>query len=178
MNSKKEIRKRMLKLRNELEEAYVIQASHEICIKLQESPVFKEADNICLYVPVNNEVEVTELFDYMSDKKNIYLPKVQENNMEFYLYTGMEHLIKGEYNIPEPDSGICLKPDDNTLVVMPGVAFSRDGYRLGYGGGYYDRYLQRYPKFKKIAVCYREQIVDNLPVEEYDVKPDYIISND
>ncbi|MCM1272116.1 MAG: 5-formyltetrahydrofolate cyclo-ligase [Clostridium sp.] len=176
MDDKKKLRKRMLALRSGLAKAYVIEASHEICTLLQRCQTYRKADNICLYVPVNNEVNVTELFESVSAK--IYLPKVQENIMEFYLYTGMEHLVNGAYNIPEPDSGVPLTPDDHTLVVMPGVAFSRDGYRLGYGGGYYDRYLQRYPQCNKIAVCYKEQMVDTIPFEAYDVKPDSIISNE
>ncbi|MDE6026411.1 MAG: 5-formyltetrahydrofolate cyclo-ligase [Lachnospiraceae bacterium] len=178
MENKKEIRKRMLQIRNGLEEAYIKQASHEICTRLKACPLFEDAKSICLYMPVNNEVDVTELFDDLTmEGKKIYLPKVKDGNMEFYLFTGTDHLTKGAYNIPEPDSSICLTPEENTLVVMPGVAFSRDGYRLGYGGGYYDRYLSKYPQCKTVAVCYKEQIVDKLVTEEHDVKPDFIISS-
>ena len=97
--------------------------------------------------------------------------------MDFYLYEGKDNIVAGAYGIPEPIGNKKLIPNDKTLVVMPGVAFSRDGYRLGYGGGYYDTYLEKYPMCMKVAVCFREQLVEELPAREHDVKPDIIINN-
>lgn len=171
--NKKEIRKNMLAVRRSLEESYVREASHIICEKLKKSPFYKAAESICLYMPIHNEVDVTKLLE----TGNIYIPKIIDKTMDFYLYEGKDNIVAGAYGIPEPIGNKKLIPNDKTLVVMPGVAFSRDGYRLGYGGGYYDTYLEKYPMCMKVAVCFREQLVEELPAREHDVKPDIIINN-
>lgn len=171
--NKKEIRKKMLAVRRSLEALYVREASHIICEKLKKCPLYKDAESICLYMPINNEVDVTELLE----TGKIYIPKIIDKSMDFYLYEGMDSIGLGAFGIPEPTGETKLAPNNKTLVVMPGVAFSRDGYRLGYGGGYYDTYLKKYPMCMKVAVCFKEQLVEELPVEEHDVKPDFIISN-
>ncbi len=171
--NKKEIRKKMLAIRRSLEDIYVREASHIICEKLKKSPVYKAAESICLYMPINNEVDVTELLETGS----IYIPKIIDKTMDFYLYEGNDSIAAGAFGILEPTGKKLLKPDNKTLVVMPGVAFSRDGYRLGYGGGYYDTYLNKYPMCRKAAVCFQEQLVEELPVEEHDVKADIVITN-
>lgn len=171
--NKKEIRKKMLAIRRSLEDIYVREVSHIICEKLKKSPVYKEAESICLYMPINKEVDVTELLD----TGNIYIPKIIDKTMDFYLYEGNDSIEAGAFGILEPTGKKMLKPDNKTLVVMPGVAFSRDGYRLGYGGGYYDTYLNKYPMCRKAAVCFQEQLVEELPVEEHDVKADIVITN-
>lgn len=163
----------MLAVRRSLEESYVREASHIICEKLKKSPFYKAAESICLYMPINNEVDVTELLE----TGNIYIPKIMDKSMDFYLYEGKDSIEAGAYGILEPTGKRKLNPDNKTLVVMPGVAFSRDGYRLGYGGGYYDTYLKKYPMCMKVAVCFREQLVEELPAREHDVKPDIIINN-
>lgn len=171
--NKKEIRKNMLAVRRSLEKSYVMEASHIICEKLKKSPFYKAAESICLYMPIHNEVDVTELLE----TGNIYIPKIIDKSMDFYLYEGKDSIEAGAYGILEPIGNKKLIPNDKTLVVMPGVAFSRDGYRLGYGGGYYDTYLEKYPMCMKAAVCFREQLVEELPAREHDVKPDIIINN-
>lgn len=163
----------MLAVRRSLEKSYVREASHIICEKLKKSPFYKAAESICLYMPIHNEVDVTELLE----TGNIYIPKIIDKSMDFYLYEGKDSIEAGAYGILEPIGNKKLIPNDKTLVVMPGVAFSRDGYRLGYGGGYYDTYLEKYPMCMKAAVCFREQLVEELPAREHDVKPDIIINN-
>ena len=96
--------------------------------------------------------------------------------MDFFKFDRSTPLSEGSYKILEPESDIMLEPDDRTLILIPGVAFSLDGGRIGYGGGYYDIYLEQHYLSKKIAVGYDFQIVDELPIEEHDIKPDFIIS--
>lgn len=188
---KKEIRKNMLAVRRSLDDRYVREASHIICERLKSCPMYQTAESICLYMPINHEVDVTELLsaDYTLQDKGmdaeagqtytqVYLPKIIDKTMDFYLYEGKDSIVIGAFNIPEPTGKKKLTPNDKTLVVMPGVAFSRDGCRLGYGGGYYDTYLEKYPMCRKAAVCFQEQLVEKLPVEAHDVKPDIIISNE
>ncbi|MCM1288332.1 MAG: 5-formyltetrahydrofolate cyclo-ligase [Clostridium sp.] len=188
--AKKEIRKKMLAIRRSLDDRYVREASHIICERLKSCHLYQTAESICLYMPINHEVDVTELLsaDYTLQNKSMdaesgqtrkmYLPKIIDKTMDFYLYEGKDSIALGAFNIPEPTGKKKLMPNEKTLVVMPGVAFSRDGGRLGYGGGYYDTYLEKYPMCRKAAVCFLEQLVEELPVEAHDVKPDIIISNE
>lgn len=186
IRQKKELRKKFIEMRKGLDSVYVKEASDTICSKLKKCPQYESAESICLYMPINNEVDVTAFLNEISleenDKsacktKKLYLPRVENKKMNFYLYEGQESIAIGAYNIPEPTGNVILIPTDKTLVVMPGVAFSRDGYRLGYGGGYYDSYLTKYPQCMKVAVCFKEQLTDRLPSEAHDIKPDIIISN-
>lgn len=173
---KKEIRKIILSIRRELNDEYVVRASSVICDKLREHDYYKACDKICLYISINNEVCLDSILDECEDKK-LYLPRVEDKRMEFYLYKGRDKLKKGTYDILEPIGDDKLVPDDNTLIVMPGVAFSEDGARIGYGGGYYDTYLARYPMCRKVAVAFTEQIVPYIPEEAHDLRPDIIIHN-
>jgi 5-formyltetrahydrofolate cyclo-ligase len=96
--------------------------------------------------------------------------------MEFYIYDEATALINGAYNILEPASDEILEPDSDTLIIMPGAVFSKDKKRIGYGGGYYDRYLAEHPECKTIAVAYNFQILDEIPYEEHDMCPDLIVN--
>lgn len=175
---KKELRRQMLAQRQKLTEKEVTEKSGIICSRIKEHKVFSSSDNICLYMPVKNEVDVTLLFDEVWKKgKKIWLPRVGgEGQMQFFSYDQNTSLIMGKYNIREPDSIQMLVPDGKTLVVMPGAVFSKNRNRIGYGGGFYDRYLEENTMCNTLAVCYDFQIVENLPAEAHDRKPKIIIS--
>ncbi len=176
MLTKKEIRQQILKQRNEMDFEEVQQLSAQICDKIKELSVYKDTENICLYMPVNNEVDVTLLAeDAWSDGKTLWLPKTADNMMGFYKFGNDTALTAGTYGVLEPVSEEKLEPGADTLVLMPGVAFSPDGGRVGYGGGYYDRYLNKWTMCKTVAVCYSFQILDELPMEDHDVRPDKIV---
>lgn len=177
MTTKKEIRQQILKKRNDMTSEEVHQLSQQICSNIKNLDVYKSADNICLYMPVNNEVDVTLLVDdAWNDGKTLWLPKTSGNTMGFYKFSDDTALSVGTYGIMEPVSDECLVPDENTLIMMPGVAFSPDGGRIGYGGGYYDRYLNKWDTCTTAAVCYQFQLLQELPVEEHDVSPDIIVN--
>lgn len=177
--NKKELRRRMLALRQELSEEDVREKSKQICGCLSRQDVFCESSDICLYMPVRNEVDVTLLFEAVWESgRKLWLPRVNGDNgqMRFYFYDRNTPLTTGKYHIPEPDSKRCLVPDKNTLVVMPGAVFSQNRERIGYGGGYYDRFLEENPMCRTAAVCYDFQILDSILTESHDKKPEIIIS--
>ena len=179
MVSKKEIRDIVLDIRKSFDEAYLDTLSQIICNRVIKQDVYKECTDIALYMPINNEVSLDLLLeDAFSSGKNVWLPRVRNKNMEFYRYTRETKLITGAYNIQEPDSEEILTPDDKTLIIMPGAAFSEAMGRIGYGGGYYDSYLNVNNCCKTIAVCYNFQVLPMVPMDEHDVKPDMIITND
>lgn len=175
---KKQLRKQILSIRNQLSQEEVTKRSGVICERLAGSRLWSSCKNVCLYMPIRNEVDVTMLFDTARTQgKKIWLPKVCGDLMDFYLYDEKTKLVPGKYDIKEPESSDILEGSDDTLVVMPGAVFSKENDRIGYGGGYYDRYLEKYPKCHTIAVCYDFQIVDSIPVMEHDKKPDIVISD-
>lgn len=178
---KKEIRKRMLAKRQELSNEEVGEKSQQICARLKQEDVFCRSDNICLYMPIRNEVDVTLLFKTVwESKKSLWLPRVDKNTgqMRFFAYERDTSLVMGKYHIQEPDSTCCLVPDETTLVVMPGAAFSQNRERIGYGGGYYDRFLAENDMCRTVAVCYDFQILKSIPAQLHDIKPEMIISEE
>ena len=110
-----------------------------------------------------------------ADGKTVWLPKITAGRMHFLIHDDSVPFAKGTYGILEPQTQRELVPDENTLVIMPGAVFSREGDRIGYGGGYYDRFLEEFPMCMTIAVCYDFQIVDTLPAEDHDIRVQVII---
>lgn len=179
MVSKKEIRDIVLDIRKNFDESYLNTLSQIICKRVINQEEYIECKDIVLYMPINNEVSLDLILeDAFKNNKNVWLPRIRDKKMEFYRYTKDTKLITGAYNIKEPDSDEILVPDDKTLIIMPGAAFSEKLGRIGYGGGYYDRYLSVHRCCKTIAVCYNFQIMPMVPMDEHDVKPDMIITND
>ena len=174
---KKEIRKTILKKRRALDENEVKYLSDMICEKLKSSDIFADAEDLCLYMPINNEVDVPAIAEEARRQgKRLWLPRVDGETMDFFRYDEDTVLVTGSYDIMEPDSDEMLEPDENTLIIMPGAVFSESRDRIGYGGGYYDRYLEKYPQCITAAVCYDFQILESIPSEEHDRKPDAIVS--
>ncbi len=179
MATKKEIRDIVLDIRKSFDSDYLKRLSTVICNRVIKQDLYINCKDIVLYMPINNEVDLDLLMkDAILTGKNIWLPRIVDKRMEFYKYDSNTKLIEGKYGILEPDSDHVLKPDEDTLIIMPGVAFSEDMGRIGYGGGYYDRYLSDNPCCKTIAVCYNFQIMPMVPMDDYDIRPDMIISDD
>ncbi len=177
MQSKNELRKEILAQRMELADEQVQEMSIRICNKIKEMKEYVEAEDICMYMPANNEVDLTYLIeDAWSRGKTVWLPKTSGRRMDFFRFDGNTPLSEGPYKILEPQSDVILEPDEKALILMPGVAFSMDGGRLGYGSGYYDIYLAQHHWSTTAAVCFDFQIIEKLPIEEHDIKPDFIIS--
>ncbi|SEF42898.1 5-formyltetrahydrofolate cyclo-ligase [Eubacterium ruminantium] len=194
MIAKNNIRKEMLLRRDALSPSEVKNLSERICQNFFSIPDFAGIQDIFCFYPKGNEIDTRFILKYPSDNKlytdyeicrkntiNFYLPKVIGKDMEFYKYTGENELIKGKFGIMEPESEETVSMSENTdiLMLMPGLAFDREGGRAGYGGGFYDRYLsiKRSRRIIKAALAYSFQVTDQLIVlDEYDIKPDYIIT--
>ncbi len=186
MLAKNEIRKAVLAERKALDEETVALASQVICRRIMDIDVYEKAGDLCLYMPINNEVDVLLLAEVAIEQgKNVWVPKVinkSENgiagDMVFTRYEGSGEgvTVTGPYSIIESTSREVLEPDENTLIVMPGAVFTPWRDRIGYGGGFYDKYVHNHPQVKTIAACYDLQVVPEIPVEEFDVKPDYVVS--
>lgn len=175
--TKNELRKEILEKRKALAQQEVGDRSRKICERIREMDLYEKATDICIYMPIRNEVDVTMLIDpARKDGKGIWIPKVLGEEMEFNEYDegGIE---KSEsFGIPESTSEVFLDPDDNTLIIMPGAVFDRDGNRIGYGGGFYDRYLEKHPECRTVAVCYDLQLVHHISAESHDIRPEIIVT--
>ena len=177
--TKKDIRDSVLGLRKALDKNEVQYISRGICYEITELDLYKYATDVCLYMSIKNEVDLTSLLKQcFKDNKNVWLPRVIDKNMDFYSYEEDTPLISGAYDIKEPNSDKKLNPNDKTLIIMPGAVFSEDKKRIGYGGGYYDKYLFEHPGCHTIAVCYEFQVFFDIPTDEHDIKPDLIITED
>lgn len=184
MNTKKEIRKELLKKRNTLAEEQREKYSKLIQERLFFLPEYMDSEIILTYISYQSEVSTLEIINHaLKEGKKVFCPKVLEAGiMEFYEITSLKVLICGYKNIPEPqqtDSVFSFSDDNisNTLMIMPVVGYDAKKNRLGYGGGFYDRYIQRFPQLKRIGLAFECQRYDSLiPYEETDFKPDFIIT--
>lgn len=182
---KKIIRNKMLKKRKELSNEFVLQKSMNIYEKLQCLEVFQHSLVIMYYYSIFNEVDTRYMIEKsLEGGKKVILPKIENISEDEKMIVPYEiknldkDIIRGFYNIPEPDSTKCeqieLKKID--LVIIPGVAFDKKNERLGYGGGFYDKFLKLLrPDCTKIALAYDFQIINELISEDHDVKMDEII---
>ena len=112
-----------------------------------------------------------------SSKAEITLPEARRV-MCFYEIRDFDHLVRGAMNIPEPDPAFssCLDEEEDALIIMPGTAFDRSRNRIGYGGGFYDRYLDRHRHHPTVAVAYDFQIFDEVPHSDTDIRPSLLVT--
>lgn len=183
--NKKDVRSEALKRRDSLTTLEREQKSRLIIDKLIKEPEFIEAENILTYINFRSEVETKSLVDKLLNnlgQKNIYVPKVLDSVLEFYRISSMEDLIKGYMGISEPKENVnyLFKDQEKTLIIMPGCCFDESCNRIGYGGGFYDKYLNLHNKHKTIALAFENQILksehEELLMNEMDIKPDKIIT--
>ncbi|MEK6645706.1 MAG: 5-formyltetrahydrofolate cyclo-ligase [Candidatus Firestonebacteria bacterium] len=174
-NLKKEIRKKIIKLRDSLSEKERIAKSAEIQNKLFALPEFVNAKTIMFFYTYGSEVMTEQMIrGALKSGKKIILPKVDKNKKELILAEIKNvdtDLVKGTYGIMEPkDENLhIVKPNEIDFVVSPGVAFDSQCNRLGYGGGYYDNLFKKTSKhIPKIAIAYDCQILPSIPVFPFD----------
>ncbi len=150
--------------------------SQRLCRKFLKSDAYKKAKTLYGYLPYNQEVRTWELLQQaMNDGKRVAVPKVYDREMRFIFITDFSQVETGYCGIPEPIADGPVADDREALVLMPGLAFDREGHRIGYGGGFYDRFLASEPEHPTLALCYDFQVVKELPVEAFDIPVDTVI---
>lgn len=176
---KNAIRHEFLFKRNTLSSSEIEQASDNIFAAVLKTDEFLHCRNILLYASYKSEIATYNFFNLaLKCGKNVYFPKCYENyEMKFFKVTSLDDLKIGMYGIYEPDTiyNEYINSADS-LCIVPGVCFDKKGYRLGYGKGYYDRFLYNF-KGKSIGVAMDEFVVDKLPVFPTDIKIDTIITD-
>lgn len=157
--------------KNKRKELDMVTYSTILTGKLVQTEEYKQSKNIMIYYPLNNEVNLLSLLE---DKtKTFYLPRIKGNELECCKYSDGVELCESGFHTQEPTGEACDKKIID-LIVVPALACDRNGYRLGYGGGFYDRLLK---DFEGIKICCipKELILDNIYPEQHDVKMDLII---
>ena len=140
------------------------------------SPAYRAADTIYGYLPYNQEVRTVPMLERaLREGKRVAVPKVYGEEMRFIYLTDLSRVAKGYSGIPEPIADGPAADDPRALVLMPGLAFDRQGHRIGYGGGFYDKFLAREPEHPTIALCYDFQLLPELETEEFDIPVDTVL---
>ena len=174
--NKKEVRRSIRQKKEAMTEYEILLKSKELTAKFLQTEEYANASAVYGYLSYNQEV-CTEgiLAQALLDGKSVAVPKIINDEMQFIWITDLEKVSKGYKGIPEPIANTPVANDPNALVLMPGIAFDINGGRIGYGGGFYDRFLSAEPGHKTVALCYDFQILDTLPTEEFDIPVDLVI---
>ncbi len=171
---KKVLRKELIAIRKEIPDKR--DKSMIIMQKIMDLEIFQKAKVVALYKSLLYEVDTDYLINYAEEKgKVILLPRIVNNELVFLIYQKDDILEENAFHILEPaynENNIYHGLID--IIIVPGVGFDMNNNRLGYGGGYYDRFLQNNGAYK-IGICFHEQLVNSLPIEKYDVKVDMVI---
>ena len=140
------------------------------------SDAYKNAKSIYGYLPYNQEVRtVAMLKQAIADGKRVAVPKCYGDEMRFIWMDDLSKVEKGYANIPEPIDDGPIADDPTALVLMPGLAFDPQGHRIGYGGGFYDKFLAAEPDHPTLALCYDFQVFPHLDTEEFDIPVDAVL---
>lgn len=131
---------------------------------------------LLIYISINSEVDTTKIINYFLNTKNIAVPKIIDNDMFFCYVTNLNELTSGKYNIPEPTNENIVTDFDNSICIVPGICYDKENYRVGYGKGYYDRFLSK-NKIKTIGLCYKECMIEKIDNDKYDYKIDEVITD-
>jgi 5-formyltetrahydrofolate cyclo-ligase len=192
MESKQEIRKRIVLKRSTLSDKERQKKSDIICDKVINNALFLKAEIILCYADFNGEVATRGIIEKAFELgKRVAVPKVNGEDMEFYYIHSFEELEVGTFGILEPadietncvkvvtdniKNGNMSEDNKKVLVIMPCVAFDDKCNRIGYGKGYYDRYLSEHRAFRRIALAFDIQCVPSVPHDERDIRPEFVMT--
>lgn len=184
---KKKIRREALARRDLLTAKQRMDYSSRIQDTLTTLSCYAETEAVLIYVSFRSEVDTFPLIKQaLADKKAVFAPRVLGRDMEFYRIFSVDDLAEGYHGILEPEGGIPFidwisqeseRRNADALLCLPGAAFDRACHRIGYGGGFYDRYLARFSeKFSTAALAFACQIFEDIPWESHDIIPSRIIT--
>lgn len=180
MNQKQQLRKEFISIRNNIKNKD--EKSNLIFEKVKLAEEYRTAQVIAMYKSLPSEVDTTELIKYSLDiGKMVALPKIEDDEINFYKIDSLNKaFVKSEFGVEEPISNVknYINKKEIDLVIVPGLCFDRENNRLGFGKGFYDKFLAGV-KAKTFGICFEEQILSDgvLPIEKYDIKMKKIITD-
>ena len=173
---KKELRKAIRQKKKVMTLEEIESRSQKLGELFRASQAYQEAETIYFYLPYNQEVRtVPMILAALQDGKKVAVPKVYGEEMKFISIENLDGIAEGYMGIPEPSADGPVAQDDKALVLMPGLAFDREGHRIGYGGGFYDKFLSREPHHPTVALCYEFQMLSHVETEEFDIPVDLVL---
>ena len=173
---KKALRRAIREQKRAMTEAEIVSRSEKLGELFLNTEVYRTAKTLYGYLPYNQEVRTVPMLQQaLRDGKKVAVPKIYGDTMKFLYLDDLSRVEKNEMGIPEPVDDTPVADDPTALVLMPGVAFTKKGDRMGYGGGFYDRFLAEEPNHPTLALCYEFQIVESLPTEEFDIPVDTVL---
>jgi 5-formyltetrahydrofolate cyclo-ligase len=173
---KKELRRTIREQKRAMTQEQIISASARLGELFAETEQYKAARSIYGYLPYNQEVRTVPILERaLADGKRVAVPKVIGEQMRFIWMEDLSLVEKGYSGIPEPITDDPVADDPTALVLMPGLAFDPQGHRIGYGGGFYDRFLAQEPEHPTVALCYSFQMLPSLETEAFDVPVDLVL---
>lgn len=154
----------------------ILRRSTALAQKLFASPLYRQAETIYGYLPYNQEVRTVPMLEQaLKDGKRVAVPKCYGDEMKFIYLDDLSLVEKGYAGIPEPIADGPEGDDPLALVLMPGLAFDPQGHRIGYGGGFYDKFLAREGTHPTLALCYDFQVLPHLETEAFDIPVDCVL---
>ena len=176
---KKALRAEIKAKKRAMTEEQIAATSDALAQQLYAHPAYKEAKSIFGYQSYNQEVRTMPMLERaQKDGKRVAVPKVIGDTMIFIWLDDLSRIELGYCNIPEPIDNGPEALDETALVMMPGLAFDPTGRRCGYGGGFYDRYLEEHPDHPTLAMCYGFQMFDHLDTDPHDIPVNYVLSQE
>ena len=173
---KKELRRAIRERKRAMTEEEIVSRSQMLGLLLIQSEAYKNAKTIYGYLPYNQEVRTVPMLEKaLRDGKRVAVPKCYGDEMKFIFMDDLSKVEKGYAGIPEPIADEPVADDETALVLMPGLAFDPQGHRIGYGGGFYDKFLAAEPNHPTLALCYEFQMLPRLETEAHDIPVDYVL---
>ena len=173
---KKELRAMIRAQKRAMTEQEIESKSQRLTELFLATDAYRQAKTIYGYLPYNQEVRTEALLEQaLRDGKRVAVPKCYGDEMRFIYLDDLSKVEKGYCGIPEPVADEPVGDDPTALVLMPGLAFDEEGHRIGYGGGFYDKFLMQEPEHPTLALCYDFQMLPELHTEEFDIPVDRVI---
>ena len=173
---KKELRKAIRQKKKAMTMEEIEDRSQKLGQLLRASQAYQQARTVYFYLPYNQEVRtVPMILAALDDGKKVAVPKVYGEEMKFISIENLDGIAEGYMGIPEPVADGPVARDKNALILMPGLAFDREGHRIGYGGGFYDRFLAEEPDHPTVALCYEFQMLPHVETEAFDIPVDLVL---
>ncbi len=174
--NKTELRRQIREKKRAMTREQILLASQRLQEQFCQLPEYRNARAIYGYMPYNQEVRTVPILEKaLQDGKRVAVPKVYGDTMKFIWLSDLSAVEPSDFGIPEPIADGPEADDPKALVLMPGLAFTEKGDRIGYGGGFYDQFLSQEREHPTIALCYDFQIVDSLPTEDFDIPVDLVL---
>ena len=174
--NKQELRRAIRERKRAMTAEEIEARSAVLAEKFAQSDAYKAAKTIYGYLPYNQEVRtVPMLARALAEGKKVAVPQGYGDEMKFIYLDDLTQVAKGYAGIPEPIADGPVARDETALVLMPGLAFDREGHRIGYGGGFYDKFLAREPHHPTLALCYDFQMQEHLETQEFDIPVDTVL---